>query len=49
MLHFVAITAAFGDSSIVGGNYDDCSHVGKSNLLVISKLKQKFRAFRAAH
>jgi hypothetical protein len=46
MLQGLEITAPFGESSIVGQNSDDCSHVGRRDLVFASRKKKMLRSFR---
>jgi hypothetical protein len=46
MLQGLEIPDPFGESSIVGQNNDDCSHVGRRDPVFDSRKKEMFRSFR---
>ena len=46
MLQGLEIKAPLGESSIVGQNTHDCSHVGRRDLVFDSRKKKMFRSFR---
>ena len=46
MLQMLEITAPFGETSIIGENNGNYSHVGKRDLVFDSRKKTLFRTFR---